>query len=107
MITLDTGTFFVLLVASAAAGALVAVLPSWRHLMDGGASLPVWGFLRRRRDPLPQGHAALQAQVRCEMCASQSQCRGILADGGRTPVAGCPNEALFQAELKGIPCVRT
>lgn len=106
MITLDTATFFVLLLAVAAGGALLAILPAWRHLMGEGASLPVWGFLRRRRI-MPVGRAALQAEVRCEMCSSHAQCREILSRGGERPPAGCPNAALFAAEIKEAPCART
>ena len=96
MITIDTSTFIALLLAAAIAGALLGILPAWRRLMTGGRDLPVWGFLRRRGAGV-EGRAALQAEMRCEMCDSKAQCRLLLANGADAPVTGCPNAKLFAA----------
>jgi len=94
VITVETGTFILILLASALIGALIAVLPAWRSLMAASAGLPVWAFLRRGGAVL-EGGDALQAEMRCAMCGSRAQCARLLAAGEQQPVAGCPNSELF------------
>jgi len=94
VITVETGTFILILLASALIGALIAVLPAWRSLMAARAGLPVWAFLRRGGAVL-EGDDALQAEMRCAMCGSRAQCARLLAAGEQQPVAGCPNSELF------------
>jgi len=94
VITVETGTFILILLASALIGALIAVLPAWRNLMAARAGLPVWAFLRRGGAVL-EGDDALQAEMRCAMCGSRAQCARLLAAGEQQPVAGCPNSELF------------
>jgi hypothetical protein len=96
MITLDTTTFFVMILGAAIVGALLGVLPAWLRLTNGADALPVWAFLRRRR-VAPERHAAFHAELRCEMCDSRVQCTRLLAEGIDLPAAGCPNGALFTA----------
>lgn len=93
MISLETGTFILILLSSALLGALIAVLPAWRSLMAASPELPVWGFLRRRGVTLERG-AALHAEIRCGMCGSRVQCARLLAAGEHQPVAGCYNSEL-------------
>lgn len=94
MISLETGTFILILLASALLGALIAVLPAWRSLMAIRAELPVWAFLRRGGAVL-EGGDALQAELRCGMCGARAQCARLLAAGEQQPVAGCLNSELF------------
>lgn len=96
MITLDTTTFFLMILGATVVGALLGVLPAWLRLRAGADALPVWSFLRRRR-LAPDRHAAFHAELRCEMCDSQAQCMRLLAEGVDLPAAGCPNGALFTA----------
>lgn len=95
MITLDTSTFIVLLLAAALGGALIGLLPAWRRLMAGAKDLPVWGFLGRRGVRLER-FSALRAVLRCEVCDSKPQCRRLLAECAQAP-AHCPNAELFAA----------
>lgn len=91
MVTLDSGTFILVILAAALAGALASVLPAWR----GTRKVPVWGFLQRRSatlDPV----AALQAELRCETCSAKLRCQKLLADGADTPASGCPNAEVFR-----------
>jgi len=95
MITLDTGSFILIILAAALAGALASVMPAWQG-MRGGRGLPVWTFLRQRGSSI--GHvAALQAELRCETCNAKLRCKQALADGADAPPAECPNGALFRA----------
>ena len=96
MITLDVSLLILIIFAAALGGALIAVLPPWRNMMQHRAHLPVWAFLGRR-DTRLERIAALQAELRCETCDSKEQCRRLLAAGASVPVAGCPNEGLFTA----------
>lgn len=95
MVTLDTSTFIVVILAAALVGALISVLPAWRG-MHAGHKLPVWRFLRRR-DASLERVAALQAELRCETCSAKGRCAQLLAEGADTPVPGCPNAELFRA----------
>ena len=99
MITVNTGTLILLLLAAGLAGALVAVLPAWRRF--AGHGLPVWRFLARRRGASVEGPAALQAEIRCALCETQARCRHLLAAGAEAPPAGCPNAALFEEKVSG------
>lgn len=96
MITLDTGTFIVILVAAALGGAALGVIPAWMQITGRSRSLPLWGFLRRGDLDITR-RAAFQAELRCEMCDSHAHCRQLLARGARAPEPGCPNAALFKA----------
>jgi len=93
MITLDTSSFILVILAAALVGALASVMPAW-PMMRGGHRLPVWAFLRRRGATLER-MAALQAELRCESCNLKLRCKQALADGADTPAAECPNGALF------------
>ena len=95
MITLDTSTFIVLLLAAALAGVVLAVLPAWRARRESARTLPVRALLQRR-GIAPSRRAALQAELRCELCDAQAECRQLLAEGVDLPAAGCPNGALLQ-----------
>ena len=95
MITLDASALILVIVAAALAGALIAVLPPWRRMQDAAGHLPVRGFLRRRDSSLER-IAALQAELRCELCDAKTQCRHLLAEGAVSPVPGCPNAELFR-----------
>ena len=90
---LQTSTFWVLLLGAALGAGLMAVLPAWRRL--AGHGLPVWRFLGRRGVDLERP-AALQAEIRCALCASQAKCQHLLAAGAEAPPASCPNAALFE-----------
>lgn len=92
MITVQTETLILLLLAAALAGALIAVLPAWRRL--AGQGLPVRSFFARRGVGV-EGAAELQAEIRCALCETQARCRHLLAAGAETPPEGCPNAALF------------
>ena len=95
MITVQTETLILLLLAAALAGALIAVLPAWRRL--AGQGLPVRSFFARRGVGV-EGAAELQAEIRCALCETQARCRHLLAAGAETPPEGCPNAALFAPE---------
>jgi hypothetical protein len=94
MVTLETGTLVLLLLAAALAGALLSVLPVWRRVSDDSRHLPVWRFARRSGRSL-EGAAALQAELRCALCDKKEQCRLLLATGSETPLSGCPNLELL------------
>ena len=93
MVTLDTSSFILVILAAALVGALASVMPVW-SAMRGGHALPVWGFLRRRGSSLGRV-AALQAELRCETCQAKLRCKQLVADGATQPAAQCPNGALF------------
>jgi hypothetical protein len=94
-------TIIVLLLAAVLAGAFVGVLPAWRQLMSRGADLPLWKFARRRglrREAVENtlgARAVVQAELRCALCAAQTECEKRLASPGGAPVAHCPNTRLF------------
>ncbi len=102
MITLDTSVLVLVIVAAALGGALVAVLPPWRHMRHAGSHLPVWAFLARR-DTTLERITALQAELRCETCDAKEPCRRHLAAGATAPIAGCPNQGLFAAASAKAP----
>jgi hypothetical protein len=87
-------TLIVTFLAVVLAVALAAVLPPWRRYVGTAAGLPFWDFARRR-DLAPPHSQALCAQLRCEMCDAQRECRRLLAEGVDLPAAGCPNGELF------------
>ena len=95
MITLDTSTFIALLLAAALAGALLSVLPAWLRRTAGAQALPVRALLHRRGIALSR-RAALHAELRCELCDAQPECRRLLAEGVDLPAAGCPNGGLLK-----------
>ena len=95
MISLDTGSFVLVILAAALVGALASVMPTWQRLR-GGHDLPVWTFLRRRESSVGRV-AALQAELRCETCNAKLRCKQALADGADAPPAECPNGALLTA----------
>ena len=96
MVTLQASTFWVLLLGVVLGAALMAVLPAWRRL--AGHRLPVWRFLGRRGVDLERP-AALQAEIRCALCASQAKCQHLLAAGAEALPASCPNAALFDEKV--------
>lgn len=95
MVTVDIPTFFVLMLASALAGALIAVLPEWRRLMGGG--LPIHKHLRGRGVTPP-----LEAELRCAVCAQRQSCAQRDA-----PLADCPNAELFRTGASRTPSAPT
>ena len=103
MITLDTSTFVLVILAAGLVGALTSVMPVW-PAMRGGRDLPVWAFLRRRGATLERV-SALQAELRCESCNAKLRCRQSLADGADTPPGECPNGALFTG-VSGKPAAQ-
>jgi hypothetical protein len=90
-----SGALLLLVFAAGVLVTLVVLLPDWRRLMSGGRNLPVWSFLRRRHMVL-DATDALEAKLRCQLCASQQECRHLLAAGAKDPVPGCPNLELLQ-----------
>jgi len=105
MITLDTGTFVLILLVAAVVGALVTALPAWRQLAARIPDLPVRGFLMRRGVALEHVEK-LQVELRCELCDAKTGCRRLLADGADAPVPGCPNAELFASprpDASGTP----
>jgi|KBSMisStaDraftv2_1062788.scaffolds.fasta_scaffold1941103_2 hypothetical protein len=94
MVTLDTSTLVLVVLAAGLIGALAAVMPLW-PAMRGGRALPVWTFLRRRGTALERV-GALQAELRCETCNAKLRCKQALAGGADTPPGECPNGALFR-----------
>ena len=103
MITLDTGSFVLVVLAAALLGALLSVMPTWQRLR-GGHDLPVWTFLRRRGSSIERV-SALQAELRCETCNAKLRCKQLLADGAVEPARECPNAALFTA-ASGTPAAQ-
>ena len=87
MIALETGGFVLMLLASALVGALIVVVPAWRRLRADKQDLPVWRFLRQRGVVLER-RAALDAELRCALCAGRRQCARRDA-----PLEDCPNAA--------------
>ncbi len=92
--SLDLGTFAVLMIAAALAGLLIGILPTWRQ-MGSGHRLPVWGFLTRQSAPL-DGRTALQAEMLCSLCGAKTECVERLKAGAVQPAENCPNAALFK-----------
>lgn len=91
----DFGTVAVLILAAALAGLLLGLLPSWRRMMNGDHTLPMWVFLRRRHAGV-DGRAALQAEMRCALCGQKAECERQLATGADSPIPGCLNSKLLQ-----------
>lgn len=89
--TIDAPTVFVLLLASALAGALLGVAPAWRRLMGGDATLPVRRLLLRRGESPTLGQ-----EMRCALCPVRRECARRVAAGG-APLENCPNAALFSS----------
>ena len=87
--TLDTSTVIVLVLAAALAGALIAVLPDWRRLMNG--NLPIHKHLGAGRES-----PRFEATLRCALCAGRQTCAGRSA-----PLPDCPNGALFRQAPSG------
>lgn len=90
-----SATLFLVLFAAGALVVLASLLPEWRRFMSRASDLPFWSFLRRRGTAL-SGSQILEAKLRCELCASQAQCRHLIAAGAEQPVADCPNLELLQ-----------
>lgn len=101
MIPSDQGAWIVLGLGLAVVGVFAWLFADWRELTGTAAHLPVWSFLEihaKRRD----GAAARVdergrrlAGVRCAACDSRRACAARLASGLVSPVADCPNAALF------------
>ena len=92
--TLDLGTIAYLILAAALAGLLISALPVWRQMMSDGRQLPVWLFLRRQNFSL-DSRAALDAEIRCMVCAERAGCLKLLQEGSAQPPENCPNSALL------------
>jgi hypothetical protein len=88
-------TLFLVLFAVCALVAVASLLPDWRRFMSRASDLPFWSFMRRR-GTAPTGTEILEAKLRCELCASQAECRHLIAAGAEWPVADCPNLELLQ-----------
>jgi len=91
---LDGATLAVLLLAVALAAAMLGILPAWRRVWSENARLPVRRFLHRRGTQLVR-REALEAELRCGLCASKATCNRLLAAGAKAPLAGCPNARLL------------
>ena len=91
---LDGATLAVLLLAVALAAAMLGILPAWRRVWSENARLPVRRFLRMRDTQLVR-REALEAELRCGLCASKAACNRLLAAGAKAPLAGCPNARLL------------
>jgi hypothetical protein len=92
---IESATTLVLALVVVLGIAMALILPRWRQAIGGSHSLPVWRFLQLKRVDAT-GPAALEAEVRCSLCASQQACRKLLAEGATSPVSDCPNLRLFQ-----------
>lgn len=105
MTQVDSVTLTVLVVALGALVVLGGVLVDWRGVMKSDRTLAIWGFLGRQglsRETVAArvGQRALRiAEMRCATCSSQEDCARRLRAGEASPVADCPNVALF-ASLK-------
>jgi hypothetical protein len=91
----DASTVIVLMLAAALAGALLGVLPEWRRLMSG--ALPIHKHLRRTGASAP-----FEAELRCALCAGRQECAQRA-----TPLADCPNAALFRKDASGTKAAPT
>jgi hypothetical protein len=72
----------VLMLAAAAVGALLVVLPQWRNLMRSRPQLPIHRLL---------SSPTFEAEVRCAFCISRQQCLRL-----GEPPEDCPNLELLQ-----------
>jgi hypothetical protein len=79
---MDASEALVLLFGVAIVGTLLAVLPPWRRLMDGGRELPIHRFFAQ---------PSLEAEVRCAFCPGREEC--LRRDA---PPEDCPNLKLLQ-----------
>ena len=108
MIDPDIGSLALLALGLGAIVVLAGVLFDWRRLMEHGEDLPLWAFLRHRgtrRDEVAAcvGERALRlAEMRCAACGSMHECVERLAAGRVSPVADCPNAALFAQLPSGL-----
>jgi hypothetical protein len=91
MIAFDGPTIFALLLASALAGALLGIAPTWRRTLGGGGDLPIRRMLAARGES-----ATLEAEVRCALCSGRRACLRRKA-----PLPDCPNAALFRTGASG------
>ncbi|HEX6318988.1 MAG TPA: hypothetical protein VFZ84_08930 [Burkholderiales bacterium] len=92
--TFDASTVIVLMLAAALAGALLGVLPEWRGL---SGALPIHRYLRRTGASAP-----FEAELRCALCAGRQECAQRA-----TPLADCPNAALFRKDASGTKAAPT
>jgi hypothetical protein len=99
----------ILLLTIVALGTLImlfTLVTDSRRLARARADL-LWAFLRRRgtrRDALvaQTGERAVRvAEMRCAACPTRGECLALLAEGASTPLADCPNAALFRKSPKG------
>jgi hypothetical protein len=97
---LDLSTALFAVVVAAALVALFSIAADSRRLARARADL-LWAFQRRRgtrREALVAriGERAVRlAEMRCTSCSSRGECLALLAEGAASPVADCPNAALF------------
>lgn len=88
---IDAATVFALLLASALAGALLGVVPTWRRTLGGGGDLPIRRMLAARGES-----PTLEAELRCALCAGRLICLKR-----KSPLPDCPNAALFRTGASG------
>lgn len=102
----------VMYTVAAAWTAIIAMLAwaaatSWRRVMSGGDTLPIFGMLERRGlvlERLQRSPDTLYGAVRrCAMCREKARCRDWLARRIAGPAPACPNEAYFDAARLSSP----
>ena len=71
------------------------LVTSWRRVMSGGETLPIFGMLERRGlvlERLERSPGTLCAAVRrCAMCRERARCADWMAGRSRGPAPACPN----------------
>lgn len=72
-----------------------AAVTSWRRVMSGGDTLPIFGMLERRGlvlEHLQRSPDTLYGAVRrCAMCRERARCADWMAGRARGPAPACPN----------------
>ena len=94
---MDTLIMFTVAAAWTAVFALLAwgLATSWRRVMSGGDTLPIFGMLERRGlvvERLQRSPDTLYGAVRrCAMCRERGRCADWMAGRDRGPEPDCPN----------------
>ena len=84
-----------LVLAAMVAGLLLWIMFAWHSAQTENNRLPIWGFMKRfgiTRNVFQAG--TLEAELRCTLCASRSECRERVRTG-EPIVADCPNGRFF------------
>ena len=94
---MDTMVTFTVAVAWTAVFAMLAwgFATTWRRVMSGGDTLPIFGMLERRGlvvERLQRSPDTLYGAVRrCAMCRERARCADWMAGRDRGPEPDCPN----------------